>query len=82
MEEILEFTRTQLSRKVYKRLLYKSEDADNIKSLEDKLTHAFRMFEVYICWSIYDRHRLTEKFPSGSIERQYATVPTLDCPAD
>ena len=46
MEETLEFSSRQLTRKGYKRLLYKSEDEDNIKLLENKLIQSFQIFEV------------------------------------
>lgn len=46
MSEILAFTQELAARSKYKKLLYKSQDAENAKSLDTQLTHAFRIFEV------------------------------------
>lgn len=53
MEEVLDFTRIQLTRKGYKRVLYKSEDAEKIKLLENKLNQAFKRFDVSVYLIIY-----------------------------
>lgn len=46
MEEVLEFAGLQSTRKTYKRILYRSEDAENIRTLNNKLIQAFHIFEV------------------------------------
>lgn len=46
MAEILRFTQEMAARSKYKKLLYKSQDADAAKALDIQLTHAFRIFEV------------------------------------
>lgn len=46
MSDILEFTQEIATRKAYRKLLNKSEDAAAAKSLDAQLTHAFQIFEV------------------------------------
>ena len=46
MNDILSFTREMASRKGYKKILYKLDDASSIKALDTQLTHAFQIFEV------------------------------------
>lgn len=46
MEEIMQFATLYASRSRYKRILYKAEDADTIKSLDIKLNQAFQLFGV------------------------------------
>lgn len=45
MTEILSFTQELALRSKYKKLLYKSQDAEAAQSLDTQLTHAFRIFE-------------------------------------
>ena len=46
MDEILLFAQEMASRSKYKKLLYKSQDAAAVISLDTQLTHAFQIFEA------------------------------------
>lgn len=46
MNDILAFIKELASRKGYKKILYKMDDATTVKTLDTQLTHAFQIFEV------------------------------------
>lgn len=53
MNEIFSFTEELASRSRYKKLFYRSQDAEAVKSLDMQLTHAFHIFEVMLCLTTY-----------------------------
>lgn len=46
MNEILAFTTDLATRRTYKKILSKADDAAAVQSLDSQLTHAFHIFEV------------------------------------
>ncbi|EIM81613.1 uncharacterized protein STEHIDRAFT_171914 [Stereum hirsutum FP-91666 SS1] len=71
MEEVLEFADLQSTRKTYKRILYRSEDAENIRTLNNKLIQAFHIFEISTSVSI----RLSQRTMVQRIEALHAAKP-------
>ena len=54
MEDILAHSRELASRNTFRKLLYKAEDAEAIKTLNEHLTHAYHLFMVRLRGLLYD----------------------------